>query len=72
MKPIELFDIGNKGFLNKNEQLIFDIFNNCYQYNSDDILGMEINETNINELINKFDLKINKNDVKELVNFINR
>lgn len=32
---------------------------------------MEINEENINKLVCKFNLKFNKNTVKEMVEFIN-
>lgn len=70
MKEMDLFDIGKKGFLNKNEQIVFEIFDRKYKFESDEILDMEITEDNINHLINKFDLKITKNDVKEMIKFI--
>ncbi|KAF5140931.1 hypothetical protein AAJ76_1200011476 [Vairimorpha ceranae] len=67
----KLFDTGNKGFLTQQEKIIYNIFRAEYKFCKEDILDMEINEENINKLVCKFNLKFNKNTVKEMVEFIN-
>jgi predicted aspartyl protease len=67
----KLFDTGNKGYLTVEEEQVYLMISNKYKFSTDDILGMDITEENLNKLVCKFNLKFSRKEVKEIVDFIN-
>lgn len=67
----KLFDTGNKGYLILEEEQAYLLICNKYNFDKEDILGMDITEENLNKLVSKFDLKFNRKEIKEIVDFIN-